>query len=91
METTGKRASINPDLSADPDEETCEIEARVIALLLEFGQVKISDGHHYSIIRYTRGVDMSALKVGMRLHCIVTIRLPRVLFARVLDSEQRNT
>lgn len=64
-----------------------EVQAEVVAVIAELGQVKVltADGRRYSLTRNTPGVDLGQMRVGQRVQCIVSIRLPRVLSAQVLE------
>jgi hypothetical protein len=65
------------------DEECCQIEVYVTALIPEFQQVKVKDyeGRQYALTERTAGVDLQGLRQGQRLVCTVTRILPRVLQA----------
>ena len=62
---------------------TREIETVVVAVIPEFQLVQVEDllGYRYAIHAKTQGIDMSTLREGQRVDCIVTVRLPRVLWA----------
>ena len=79
-------ASMNPShertSSEDAGDTRC-VEAVVVGLIPEFHQVIVrdDDGHQYALTRKTQGIDLAALRVGQRVVCTVTRRLPRVLAA----------
>lgn len=66
--------------------ELREIEATVLALIPQYQQAKVEtkDGHQYAITRHTKGVQLENLHKGQHLVCTVTVKLPRVVAARVL-------
>lgn len=67
-------------------EPTADIQATVLVLVAEFGLAKVQgdDGRHYSVTRHTAGVRVADLQEGQRLQCTVTLKLPRVLHAKVI-------
>lgn len=68
-------------------DETRRVETVVVALIPEYHQVKVRDanGHVYALTRGTLGVDLSALREGQRINCVVTRKLARVLTAVAID------
>ena len=79
-------ASVNPSHERTTSEgagDTRCVEAAVVVLIPEYHQVIVrdDDGRQYALTRKTQGIDLAALRVGQRVVCTVTRRLPRVLAA----------
>jgi hypothetical protein len=64
-----------------------EVQTAVFAVIPEFHLVKVraEDGFEYSLTRATPGVDLSTLRPGDQVRCVVSRRLPRVISARKTD------
>jgi hypothetical protein len=72
----------------DEEGDTRSVDTVVVALVLEYHQVKVRDaeGHQYTLTRKTQGVDLDSLREGQRVICTVTRRLPRVLTAAIVSQ-----
>lgn len=66
--------------------ETREVLVKINAVIHEFHQARARDaaGHEYAITRRTEGVEIDSLSEGQSLVCKVTIKLPRVLRAKLV-------
>ena len=60
--------------------------ARVTALLpnFEWVQVETADGRWLALTKHTLGVDLSVLRVGQEVRCVVTLDQPRVIEAEAI-------
>lgn len=76
---TGKQGAFAPEVR--------DVEVTVFAVIPEYHQAKVEtkDGRQYAITRHTKGVQPETLREGQHLMCTVTLTLPRVLSARVVD------
>jgi hypothetical protein len=82
-----KSTEAHPELMPTPTRSDIEeVQGEVVAVIAELGQVKVltADGRRYSLTRRTPGIDLSEVRVGQRVQCTETVRLPRVLSAQVL-------
>ncbi|MCK7500319.1 MAG: hypothetical protein MZW92_66030 [Comamonadaceae bacterium] len=73
----------------DAPAETAVVDVTVFANLFpDWGQVRVAtvDGKWYVITPETPGVQAQTLREGQRLRCEVSVRVPKVLFAELLDS-----
>ena len=63
--------------------QTRRVETVVVALILEYHQVKVrdGDGRLYALTRKTQGVELASLREGQRVVCTVTGEPSRVLSA----------
>lgn len=69
------------------DVESRTVRTRVFAVLPDYRQVRVEtlDGFQYALTDKTHGIDLSLLREGQFVECIVTTSaLPRVLEAHVI-------
>jgi hypothetical protein len=71
--------------------ETRRVEARVVAVLPEYHQAELetADGHRYALTEHTPGIRLSEVKKDQQWRCLVTVRLPRVLQAELINKPNR--
>jgi hypothetical protein len=81
--TTGKVATA----SGTADSNESEVLCTVIAVIPELMQARVmtTNGFRYALTRKTPGINVTELVEGQQVACTVSIRLPRVLSARVVS------
>lgn len=64
-----------------------ELRACVTAVIPEYHVVHVetADGRGLALTEKTHGVELSQLRVGQLLDCVVTLSQPRVLQARIVS------
>jgi hypothetical protein len=82
--STAARQRVLPAASAIPKVET--LRGTVTVLIPEYRQVHLetADGRGLALTAKTTGIDLSSLRVGQTVECVVTLAQPRVLQARAL-------
>lgn len=81
-----KREKVEVNSGIADASDVRDVLATVIAVIPEIMQAKVmtKNGFRYSITRRTPGVDVAKLCEGQQLMCTVTMRLPRLLYARMV-------
>lgn len=64
-----------------------EVNLTVFALIPEYrlAMTRDAEDRQYSVTRKTPGIKVDELQVGMRLRCVVTTRLARILSGKVVE------
>ena len=64
-----------------------EVDLTVFAVIPEYSlaMTRDADDHQYSVASKTPGIKVDELQVGMRLRCVVTTRLARILGGQVVE------
>lgn len=59
----------------------------MVALVPEYNQAWVldSEDRRYVLTRKTSGIDLASLREGQEVECTVTLDLPRVLVAAVIN------
>lgn len=84
-----KNSTPNDRIASDVGEQTRQVLVTINAVIPEFHQATARDatGQQYAITSRTEGIELESLREGQSLLCTVTIELPRVLRATLVQSE----